>query len=101
MSIRLSVHASLFVVLLAPGLASADGGVVRFAGAVVEPASCRPRVTQATPVALPRVACSPASRAGTFDPGLRAKTDVRELPADRGAAPGASSRRYVVTLEYL
>ncbi|SIT31515.1 hypothetical protein [Achromobacter sp. MFA1 R4] len=101
MSIRSSIHASLFVALLAPAVASADGGVIRFVGAVVEPSSCMPRVTHANPAARPTVACAPVRGQGTFDPALRVKTSVVQVPAEGPQAGRAASKRYVVTLEYI
>lgn len=100
MSVRTSLHASLFVALLAPAVASASGGVIRFAGAIVEPADCLPRVTPASAAGLPRVACAPESRARAADPAPRVKISVRELPPANADAR-ASDKRYLVTLEYL
>lgn len=100
MSVRASIHASLFVALLAPAVASASGGVIRFVGAIVEPAVCMPRVTPASAHGLPRVACAPESRTRAVDPALRVKTSVREVPATHAEAQ-ASGKRYLVTLDYL
>ncbi|WP_313700655.1 hypothetical protein [Achromobacter sp.] len=100
MSVRTSIHASLFVALLAPAVAGANGGVIRFAGAIVEPAACRPRVTPASAGGLPQVACAPDSRTRAVDPALRVKTSVREVPPANAEAR-APGKRYVVTLEYL
>lgn len=100
MSVRASIHASLFVALLAPAVASASGGIIRFVGAIVEPALCMPRVTPASAAALPRVACAPEFRTHAVDPALRVKTSVREVPAQNTEGP-ASGKRYLVTLEYL
>lgn len=101
MSARTSLHASLFVALLAPAVASASGGVIRFAGAIVEPAVCLPRVTPATGAGLPRVACAPESRTGAVDPAPRVKASVREVPPANADDARVSGKRYLVTLEYL
>ncbi|MGW9063115.1 hypothetical protein ACWGPO_03430 [Achromobacter animicus] len=100
MSARPSIHAFLVVALLAPAVAGASGGVIRFVGGIVEPAVCRPRVTPASAGGLPRVACAPESRARAVDPAPRVKTSVREVPAGT-AEDRAAGKRYLVTLEYL
>ncbi|WP_139026498.1 hypothetical protein [Achromobacter arsenitoxydans] len=102
MSIRSSLHASLYVALLAPTVASANGGVIRFVGAIVEPAACVPRVTQPGSGGHPQVACGIVPGERPTDTANRVKTDVRELasPAD-DKTPGATPRRYLVTVEYL
>lgn len=102
MSIRSSIHASLFVALLAPTVASADGGVIRFVGAIVESGTCMPLVTQPGAGANPRVTCGTVPGERPTDSTRRVKTDVRELffPADHNS-PGATPRRFLVTLEYL
>ncbi|MEN4921814.1 hypothetical protein ABE485_24330 [Achromobacter spanius] len=101
MSIRSSVHALLFAALLAPTMASADTGVIRFVGAIVEPGKCMPRVTQASPGAHPQVACAPVAGGRAFDPVRHVKTDVRAIQSAEDKASGATPRRYLVTLEYL
>ncbi|WP_312436115.1 hypothetical protein [Achromobacter sp.] len=100
MSVRTSLHACLVVALLAPAVANASGGVIRFVGAVVEPAVCMLRVTPAIAGGLPRVACATESRTRTVDLAPRVKTSVREVPAAT-AEDRAAGKRYLVTLEYL
>ena len=100
MSVRTSIQAFLVVALLAPAVASASGGVIRFVGAIVEPAVCLPRVTPASAAGLPRVTCVPESRTRAVNPARRVKTSVREVPAVNAEAQ-ALGKRYLVTLEYL
>lgn len=100
MSIRSSVRASLFVALLAPAMASADGGVIRFVGSIVEPGQCMPRVTQAGPEVLPRVSCAPVADKRAYDPASRVQTSVRLLAPDAGQAAAAGHKRYLVMLDY-
>lgn len=100
MSARTSIHAFLVVALLAPAVAGASGGAIRFVGGIVEPAVCLPRVTPASAGGLPRVTCAPESRTRAVDPAPRVKTSVREVPAANAEAQ-ASGKRYLVTLEYL
>ncbi|CAB3662954.1 hypothetical protein LMG26690_00673 [Achromobacter animicus] len=100
MSVRTSLYACLIVALVAPAVASASDGVIRFAGAIVEPAVCMPRVTPAIAGGLPRVVCATESRIRAADPALRVKTSVREMPAAT-AEDRAAGKHYLVTLEYL
>lgn len=100
MSIRSTVRASLFVALLAPAMASADGGVIRFVGAIVEPGQCMPRVTQAGPQAMPQVSCAPAAGKSTYDPASRVVASVRPLAPEGDAAQAAGAKRYLVMLQY-
>lgn len=102
MSIRSSIHASLFVALLAPTVASADGGVIRFVGAIVESGTCMPRVTQPGPGRHPQVSCRAVPGERASDSPRRVKMDVRELfISATDDTRGATPRRYLVTLEYL
>lgn len=101
MSIRSMIHAFMVFSLLAPAVARAEGGVIRFAGAVVEPANCIPRVSNADRGLPPRVSCAPGARDLASEPGVRVRTHVRELASDKGRVRSAEPRRYLVTLEYL
>lgn len=105
MTISSSVHAFLFFALLAPAVASADGGVIRFVGAIVEPGNCQSRVTQAGPASHPQVSCAPVAGKRTqaaLEAASRVKTSVRQLAPETETEPAraAAPKRYLVLLEY-
>lgn len=102
MTIRNSVFALSFVSLLAPAVAGARDGAIRFTGAIVEPAACRLDMQGRKAGAVPSSArCDqPAGRLPL--PAANIVTvSIKALPPVPGRNGGPDQRYSIVTLDYL
>ncbi|CAB3626547.1 hypothetical protein [Achromobacter pestifer] len=102
MTIRRLVRALSVISLLAPAVASANGGMIRFSGAIVESAQCKVDAQGSTPRAVtPRVSCpAPAGRPGARTENI-VKVTTTALPPVAGQNGGPPRQHRIVTLEYL
>ncbi|MBB1594035.1 hypothetical protein [Achromobacter sp. UMC46] len=102
MAIHSLARALWCVSLLAPAVASASDGVIRFSGAIVEPAGCRVDTQGAgAGPAAPRVSCqAPAGRAAV-PAGNVVTVSTKVLPAAPGQGGSAAREARIVTLDYL
>lgn len=102
MTVRNSLLALSFVSLLAPAVASAYDGAIRFSGAIVESAGCRVQMEGRSAGALaPRVSCEGSMGRKAIPAANIVRVSVKALPpvADRKGGPDRQYR--IVTLEYL
>lgn len=102
MTIRNSVFALSFVSLLAPAVAGASDGMIRFTGAIVEPTACRVDMEgRKAGAAAPQVHCDRPAGSAPLVAASIVKVSTKALPPvpDRNGGPDRHYR--IVTLDYL
>lgn len=100
MTIHTLRRALSVISLLVPVVASANSGMIRFTGAIVEPAACKVEMKGSTGgKGVPRVSCwAPADRPAT-SAGNRVKVST-SVSSPISWPDGSVRRHKVVTLEY-
>ncbi|MGE8640274.1 MAG: hypothetical protein ACN6PR_16585 [Achromobacter sp.] len=102
MTIRNSVFALSFVSLLAPAVAGASDGVIRFTGAIVESTSCRVDMEgRKVGAAAPQVHCDRSAGRVPLPTANIVKVSIQALPPVPGRNGGPDQRYSIVTLDYL
>lgn len=102
MTIRNSVFALSFVSLLAPSMAGASDGMIRFTGAIVESTACRVDMKEAKAGrAAPQVHCDQQAGRVVQPAASIVKVSTKALPPVPGRNGGPDQRYSIVTLDYL
>jgi len=102
MTVRNSLLALSLVSLLAPSMASAHDGTIRFSGAIVESAGCQVQMEGRSAAApVPKVTCEGSDGRKAIPAANIVKVSSKALPpvADRNGGPARQYR--LVTLDYL